>query len=71
MIYEYFQVISFASNYYGQVQFSAYSLSDHRVFDEKKMFDEHKIRASIDYYPFTKKQLLRAEEPGYIEKLLQ
>ncbi|MGC4377670.1 SEC-C metal-binding domain-containing protein [Fictibacillus sp. Mic-4] len=65
---EYLHVIHTASDYYDQVRFSNGYLKDHRIFDEKKIIDQHKMRSDIDYYPFSKKQLLKAGVPGYIEK---
>lgn len=65
---EYLNVISFASDYYRQISLTFSGLKDHRVIDERKIMEEHKMRADVDYYPFTKKQLLIAGEPGYVEK---
>ena len=61
-------ILSAASDYYGQVLYSSYGYQDDRVFDAKKIVEEHKIRLSIDYYPFTKQQLLKAGEPEYIDR---
>ncbi len=66
-ILEYFNVMSSAMDYYGQVDYFSSGLKDHRVFDAKKIADEHKKRAGVDYYPFTKKQLLKAGVPDYID----
>lgn len=67
-ITEYLDVISIASDYYRQVSLTYIGLKDHRVFDASKIFEEQQMRASIDYYPFTKKQLLLAGKPEYVEK---
>lgn len=67
-IIEYMNVLSAASDYYGQIRYSSYGYRDHRVLDAKKIINEHKMRASIDYYPFTKQQLLKAGEPEYIDR---
>lgn len=69
-ISKYLNVISFASDYYRQISLTYSGLKDHRVIDERKILEEHKMRADVDYYPFTKKQLLIAGEPGYVEKNL-
>lgn len=64
---EYINVLSTASDYYGQIEFTAYGYQDQRVYDAKKIIDEQKMRLSIDYYPFTKEQLLKAGEPDFID----
>ncbi len=38
------------------------------MIDEKKIFDEIEKRPSINYYPFTKQQPVKAGKPGYVEK---
>ncbi|PLT31646.1 YecA family protein [Peribacillus deserti] len=57
-----------ASDYYHQTTFSAYGLTDQRVHDAKFTWEEQKKRPSIDFFPFTKKQLLLAGKPGYVDK---
>ncbi len=39
-----------------------------RVFDSKKVKQEHQMRNNVLFYPFTKKQLLIAGEAGYVER---
>ena len=65
---EYMNVMSFAVDCYGQVRFSEYGFKEQRVFDAGEITKEHRSRPDIDFYPFTKKQLLTAGAPGYIEK---
>ncbi|MGI8387652.1 YecA family protein [Robertmurraya sp. P23] len=65
---EFLHVFTSASDYYKQTTESAYGLVDKRVFDQKEIFLEIEKRPSIDYYPFTKQQLLKAGKPGYVEK---
>ncbi|WML58800.1 SEC-C metal-binding domain-containing protein [Neobacillus sp. PS2-9] len=68
---EYLHVFSAASKYYGQAKFSSngVSLEDDRVFETEGIIDEHNKRSSIDFYPFTKEQLLNAGETGYIDRV--
>ena len=68
---EYLNVFSAASKYYGQAKFSSngVSLEDDRVFEAEGIIDEHNKRFSIDFYPFTKEQLLNAGETGYIDRV--
>ncbi|WP_108669059.1 YecA family protein [Peribacillus acanthi] len=71
-IKEYFDVISSASEYYGQIRASISSyggyMVNHSIFNAEKMMEEHKARPDINYYPFTKIQLLKAGTPGFIDK---
>ncbi|WP_332692907.1 YecA family protein [Halalkalibacter lacteus] len=65
---EYFNMLFLTIEYYGQAQYSAYGIHDHRVFDPEHLIEEHNMRSSISNYRFTKKQLVKAGEPNYIEK---
>ena len=65
---EYFKVLSAASDYYEQIELSAYGYQDQRVYDAKKILDEQKERPSVDYYSFTKVQLLKAGEVDFIDR---
>lgn len=67
-VMHFFNVIAFAADYYGQVSLNYSGLKDRRVFDHGKLIEEHKVRANLDYYPFTKAQLLAAGQPSYVEK---
>jgi Uncharacterized protein conserved in bacteria len=65
---EFMKVMSFACDFYGQVRCTSYGYQDDRVFDAKKIVEEHRMRYDIDYYPFTKMQLLKAGDPDYVDK---
>lgn len=69
-VLEFLNVFSAASDYYQQARFSSNGtcLEDHRVFLATKIIEEHKARPNVDYYPFTKKQLLKAGDSGFIDK---
>jgi hypothetical protein len=67
-ILEFMDVMSFACDFYGQAQFTPYGYQDDRVLNAKKIVEEHRMRPGIDYYPFTKKQLIKAGDPGYVDK---
>ena len=67
-ILEFMDVMSFACDFYGQARYTPYGYQDDRVFDAKKIVEEHRMRPGVDYYPFTKKQLLKAGDPDYIDK---
>lgn len=67
---EYLRVFTAASGYYKQVRFSykVHGLEDYRVHDAKTLMNEQSKRAAIDFYPFTKNQLLQAGESGFVER---
>lgn len=65
---QFLDVFTSASDYYKQTTKSAYGLVDKRVMNQKEIFIEIEKRPSIDYYPFTKQQLVKAGKPGYVEK---
>ncbi|NLA28012.1 MAG: zinc chelation protein SecC [Firmicutes bacterium] len=66
--FEYLDVLTPAIEFYGQVRYSEYGICDCRVPDPKGLLVEHRSRQSVDYYPFTKRQLLKAAVPGYIDR---
>ena len=68
---EYLNVMSFACDFYGKADDTPYGYKDGRVFDAKKIADEHRKRPEVDYYPFTKKQLLKTGDPDYIDRTPQ
>ncbi len=68
---EYIKVMSFACDFYGLVRSTPHGYKDDRVFDAKKIAEEHEMRQGVDYYPFTKKQLLRAGDPDYVDRTPQ
>lgn len=67
-ILEFMNVMSFACDFYGQASFTSYGYQDDRVFDAKKIVEEHRMRPGVDYYPFTKKQLLKAGDPDHVDR---
>ncbi|GGM42445.1 preprotein translocase subunit SecA [Paraliobacillus quinghaiensis] len=65
--HDYFNVIGEASAY-GQIKPNVFGFSDERVVDPHKILAEHAKRPSVPFYPFTKEQLLKAGEPGYVDR---
>ncbi len=68
---EFVTVMSFACDFYRQVCSTPYGYKDDRVFDAKKIIEEHGMRPEVDYYPFTKKQLITAGDPDYVDRTPQ
>lgn len=71
-IRKYSQAVRLASDYYQQIRIRAYSsggyIVDESIYNVEDIIKEHNSRPDIDYYPFTKNQLLSAGEPGFIDK---
>ncbi|TYS63338.1 SEC-C domain-containing protein [Bacillus infantis] len=65
---DYKSIIDEANSYRTEFQSSKDGYSNKRVFDAKRVIQEHQARKSLSYYPFTKQQLLAAGEPGFVER---
>lgn len=65
-ISEFVSVISFAIDYYRQIQFTDHGYKDKRVLDDRALIKEHNLKPDIDYYPFSKNQLINAGKGDYI-----
>jgi len=64
----YAEVIDDAMRYYREITWDENGYSNYRVFDASQVIAEQHARPTIDYYPFTKEQLLTAGEPGFVER---
>ncbi|MFV8829016.1 SEC-C metal-binding domain-containing protein [Alkalihalobacterium sp. APHAB7] len=65
---EFNHIISSASDYYGQVQITEHGLQDYRVVDPNRVIEEQSKNSDLDFFDFTKGQLLRAGKPGFVQK---
>lgn len=65
---EYLQVMTAAIDAYGRIRNSLSGFQDDRVFDAKKVMEKQKSRPDVDYFPFTKEQLLKAGSPGFNDR---
>ena len=65
---EYLNVIHNANSYQKEIHIDDDGFSDIRVFDPKRVKQEHQMRESLSFYSFTKNQLLKAGEPGFVER---
>lgn len=66
---EFMDVLIDASHYYDQFEIHADdTISDTRVVDPHAIMKERTLRHDLDFYPFTKQQLLKAGEPEYVER---
>jgi hypothetical protein len=57
-----------AQSYYQETRFEQAGLSNIRVFDPDQVKKEHKLRKDLDFFPFSKEQLLKAGEPGFVDQ---
>ncbi|OIK09764.1 hypothetical protein BIV60_22990 [Bacillus sp. MUM 116] len=65
---EYLEVIYDANSYHKEITIDNEGFSNRRVFDPKRVKQEHRSRESLSFYPFTKKQLFKAGEAGFVER---
>lgn len=68
VVSEFINVISHSKNYYRQLSFSSFGLKHQKVLNDEEIITEQEKRQEIDYYNFTKKQLMAAGEMGYIDR---
>jgi hypothetical protein len=61
------RVIFDAMEYYQEIHIDRYGYSYWEVLDPLVILEEQASRKNIDYYPFSKKQLLEAGETDYVE----
>jgi hypothetical protein len=67
---QYMHILYDAARYYEQIKpnEAGFGFCDERVFDPKKVMREQNARPDVNYYPFNKEQLIKAGEPGYIDR---
>jgi hypothetical protein len=65
---EYLIVMYDAAPYYREVRIDVHGFSNSRVFDPREVLREQQMRKDLDYYPFSKEQLLKAGEPGFVDR---
>lgn len=65
---DFYYVLNNAQKYYGEIKTYYNIYSNYRVFDHDEVLKEHRLRNSIEYYPFTYEQLYKAGEARFVEK---
>ncbi|ALC90525.1 hypothetical protein AM500_12560 [Bacillus sp. FJAT-18017] len=65
---DYLPVIEEAISYYGQIRHDTNGYSTMRVFDSEKVLQEHGLRKDLEFYPFTKEQILSAGQPDFLDR---
>ncbi|MEB3103552.1 SEC-C metal-binding domain-containing protein [Ferviditalea candida] len=66
--FEYRNVIHDLEQYDYSVQYSEFGFSHFLVDDPQRIQLEHHSRSELDYYPFTKAQVLRAADDEYVDR---
>lgn len=61
-------ILSEAASYYGQIRLGRDGYYNARVNDVKEVLKEHRARPDLPFYPFTKEELLKAGEEGYVDR---
>jgi hypothetical protein len=67
-ISDYFAVIHNANLYYQEFYSDKHGFSNARVFDSDKVIKEQQMRKNLNYFPFSKEQLLGAGETENVER---
>ena len=67
-VYDYLQVMDHAKTYYEQFRFDSIGVSYRRVFDPENIKREHQMRKGVEFFPFSREQLLRAGENGFVDR---
>lgn len=65
--FECLKVLHLAQEYYLEFDWHRDGLTHYRVRDSETIINEQTMRRSVDYYPFTKDQLLTAGKPDFAE----
>lgn len=67
---DYIPVLYDAESYYGVIRMDSVGVSNYRVWDAEEVRREHLARPKVNYFPFTKEQLLQAGEKGFVDRNL-
>ena len=57
-----------AACFYGEINVDLYGFSSARVWDRKRLSMEQKLKSELNFYSFTREELIRAGEPGFVER---
>ncbi|MEN1968811.1 SEC-C metal-binding domain-containing protein [Lentibacillus sp. N15] len=64
----YLTVMHRVNSYHNVFHSDEDGFSNIRVFDPKRVKKEHQMRKDLPFYPFKKGQLMKAGEPGFVER---
>lgn len=68
--FQYIDILNDAARYYTQIKpnDAGFGFCNARVFNAQMVVQEQNARPIVDYYQFTKEQLIKAGEAGYIDR---
>lgn len=67
-IRHYIYLLCDAIAYYEEIERDAAGFAHYQLLDSEWIKEEREIRSDVDFYPFSKEQLLRAGVPDYVER---
>jgi hypothetical protein len=65
---EHIDILFESLTFYNEIKLDSHGFSNSRVWDSERVKEEHALRLTVPYYPFTKAELLQAGEPGYMDR---
>ncbi|MDB5084118.1 MAG: hypothetical protein JWN30_1004 [Bacilli bacterium] len=65
---DFISILDDSESFYREIRLDTKGFSNSRVWDAERVKKEHRSRPDLSFYPFTKTQLLRAGEPGFVER---
>jgi hypothetical protein len=65
--YEFLHVIYSAAEFYGKVRLTMHGFCNNEILNPEEILREQKARPGVDFFPFTKSQLLQAGDPGFVD----
>lgn len=65
---DYLNVMGESAAFYQEMKLGIEGYSNYRVWDPSRVRMEHELRSELSLYPFTKRQLLQAGEPNFVDR---
>jgi hypothetical protein len=65
---DFIKLIDHAIAYYGVIKWSKCGLSNFQVLNDQEIISEQNARPELDYYPFSREELLQAGEPDFVDR---
>lgn len=65
---DYLFILEESESFYRGIRLDSKGFSNSRVWEVERVKKEHQSRTDLPFYPFTKTQLLRAGEPGFVDR---
>lgn len=68
VIWNYWKIFEQAGRFHETLRIELGAFCHNDVWEADQVLQEHEMRPTVSFYPFTKKQLLIAGEPGFMER---